>query len=46
MSPQALPDNDDLPEYWVWVEIENRVVDGQFLFRGEMAATVEIYPNR
>jgi multidrug efflux pump subunit AcrA (membrane-fusion protein) len=46
VSPQALPDKDDTPEYTVWVEIENRVVNGQFLFRGEMAATVEIYPNR
>ncbi|MFN9602915.1 MAG: HlyD family efflux transporter periplasmic adaptor subunit, partial [Planctomycetota bacterium] len=46
VSPQALPDNDDLPEYWVWVEIENRVVNGQFLFRGKMDAAVEIYPNR
>ena len=46
VEPETSPDNDARNEYAVWVEIENRVVNGQFLFRGKMDAAVEIYPNR
>jgi multidrug efflux pump subunit AcrA (membrane-fusion protein) len=46
VEPETSVAVDGKNEYGVWVEIENRVVNGQFLFRGKMNATVEIYPNR
>jgi multidrug efflux pump subunit AcrA (membrane-fusion protein) len=46
VEPETSVNNAERNEYAVWVEIENRVVNGQFLFRGKMDATVEIYPNR
>jgi multidrug efflux pump subunit AcrA (membrane-fusion protein) len=46
VEPETSVAVDGKNEYGVWVEIENSVVNGQFLFRGKMNATVEIYPNR
>jgi multidrug efflux pump subunit AcrA (membrane-fusion protein) len=46
VAPETKPTVEGRNEYSVWVEIGNRIVDGKFLFRGGMAAFVEIYPNR
>jgi multidrug resistance efflux pump len=46
VEPETSVALDGKNEYGVWVEIENRIVNGQFLFRGKMNATVRIYPNR
>jgi len=46
VEPETSVAVDGKNEYGVWVEIDNRVVNGQYLFRGKMNATVEIYPNR
>jgi len=45
VEPETSGAVDGRNEYAVWVEIPNRVVNGQYLFRGKMDATVEIYPN-
>lgn len=46
VEPETSVAVDGKNEYGVWVEIDNRIVNGQYLFRGKMNATVEIYPNR
>lgn len=46
VEPETSATLDGKNEYAVWVEIQNKIVNGQFLFRGKMNATVEIYPNR
>jgi multidrug resistance efflux pump len=46
VEPETSVGLDGKNEYGVWVEIDNRIVNGQLLFRGKMNATVEIYPNR
>ncbi|MBU6238705.1 MAG: HlyD family efflux transporter periplasmic adaptor subunit [Planctomycetes bacterium] len=46
VEPETSVAVDGKNEYGVWVEIDNRIVNGQYLFRGKMNATVEIYPKR
>lgn len=46
VEPEASVAVDGKNEYGVWVEIPNRIVNGQYLFRGKMNAAVEIYPKR
>ncbi len=46
VEPETQGAVDGKNEFAVWVEIPNRIVGGQYLFRGKMDATVEITPKQ